>query len=122
MRLVISRKDWVKAVKATPPTLRQHLMKEVFEAVNRPLADGDIDRDDCGSMFFGVDEADLDAVLAEHNGDVWLSVTFWNRAGIRLSELQLPQEVQDRVLAQVKQLLPPKRTSGRGKKTTKASD
>ena len=121
MRLVITNKDWVKAVKATRPTLRQQLMKGAFEAVDRPLIDGDIDRDAFGHLFDTPDEADLASVQLEDDGSVWLRVTFCNSVNLQLSELQLPQEVQDRVIAQMKQLLPPKRASGRGKKPAKTS-
>ena len=77
MRLVITKKDWVKAVKATRPTLRQQLTKEAFEAVDRPLIDGDIDRDAFGHLFDTPDEADLASVQVEDDGSVWLRVSFF---------------------------------------------
>lgn len=51
MGVIIYRQDWVNAAKATRPTLRQHLKKEAFEAVERRLREGDIDRDDFGHFF-----------------------------------------------------------------------
>lgn len=121
MQLAITCTDWIKAGKATSPTPRQRLLKEAFEAVDRPLYEGDLDRDDFGDLFDMPDEADLVAITLEDDGTVWVRVTFSNSVNLRLAELQLPQEVQDRVISQIKQVLPPKRTKSRGKKTTKPS-
>ena len=121
MGVIINRKDWVNAAKATRPTLRQHLKKEAFEAVERRLREGDIDRDDFGHFFDTPDEADLVGVTLEDDGTVWVRVTFSNSVDLRLSELQLSQEVQDRVVAQIEQLETPKRNNSRGTTTTKTS-
>jgi len=59
MGVIIYRQDSVNAAKAARPTLRQHLKKEVFEAVERHLSECDIDRDDFGLYFDALDEAGL---------------------------------------------------------------
>lgn len=122
MQLVITCTDWVKADKATRPTPRQRLKKEAFGAVDRPLTEGDIDREAFRDVFDTPDEADLATVEVEDDGTVWLRVTFSNSVDLRLSELQLPQEVQDRVVAQIEQLVPPKRNNGRSSTTTMTSE
>ena len=121
MGVIINRQDWVNAAKAARPTLRQHLKKEAFEAVERRLREGDIDRDDFGPFFDTPDEADLVGVTLEDDGTVWVRVTFSNSVDLRLSELQLPQEVQDRVVAPLEQLVPPKRNNGRSPTAIKTS-